>query len=358
MTDKPKILIVDDEELNVELLIDLLEDEGYITASAGDGQQALQLYAENKPDLVLLDVMMPVLDGYATCQKLRELEKDADRQTPIIFISAKANLEDKLKGYAAGGDDYVTKPFDNAELLAKVESTLQKYRQIEELQSNSRQAQAMTFQMMTHASKIGSIGRFLQESLASKTIDELIDRFFELVVQFDLACTLKIQWGHDLIIRSHDGIERPLDIEIIKSYGGQDRIFHFGKNRALFNWGEVMLLVRNVGDEADPIAIMMDGLLAGFRAVSTQLMLLNTVDSFQRRNQQLTSQSARVLDDLDEDLRMLFNEFGTATSLTTHEEEAIASVVNKHRQHLDAIASESLRLEALVSQALLNFKGA
>lgn len=119
------IMIIDDEELNVELLVDLLEDAGYLTIAANNGEQALQKFVAAKPDLILLDVMMPVLDGYATAKQLRQLETE-NSQTPILFLSAKASQEDQLKGYEAGGDDYITKPFDNDELLVKVKATLSK----------------------------------------------------------------------------------------------------------------------------------------------------------------------------------------------------------------------------------------
>lgn len=358
MTDKKRILIVDDEELNVELLVDLLEDEGYVMDTANNGKQALDCFSANKPDLILLDVMMPILDGYAACAQIREQEKANDSiPTPIIFLSAKANLDDKLKGYEAGGDEYVTKPFDNAELLIKLENTLQKQQQIETLRSNADQAQSMTFQMMTNAAKIGAIGRFLQNSLACRNLDQLMDCFFDLSTQLEIGCVLKASWRNEAFIRSSDGIERPLDWEIISGYISPEKIFHFGKNRALFNWGEVTLLVRNVGDEADNIAIMMDGLLAGYRAIATHDLLLNSVDTFRKRNQQLAAQSAKTVDDLNDELRFVFNEFGSGTSLTEQEESAIATIVDNHRQHLDLIALESIRLEEMLEQALHAFKG-
>lgn len=357
MTDAKLILIVDDEQLNVELLLDVLASKGYRTITACNGLEALECYTAIKPDLVLLDVMMPDLDGYTTCLRLRDLEKDVDSTTPVIFLSSKANLDDKLKGYAAGGDDYVTKPFDNAELLVKIESALQRYQLMKVLQENASQAQSMTLMIMTNAAKIGIIGRFLQDSLACRDVEQLIDCFFEMVNQFELACTLKICWRNKVMTRSYDGVERALDKEILSNCAGQDKIFHFGKNRALFNWNEVALLVRNVGDEADNIAIMMDGLLAGYRAIATHDLLLNAVDDFGMRNRQLAAQSAKTVDDLNDELRVLFNEFGSGTTLNEHEELAIAAVVDHHRQHLDHIALESLRLEEQLGLALQMFKG-
>lgn len=357
MTNEKLILIVDDEELNLELLTDLLQDEGYRIEVASNGQQALDQYTQVKPDLILMDVMMPIMDGYTACQQLREQEKDQSYQTPVIFLSAKANLDDKLKGYEAGGDEYVTKPFDNAELLIKVENILRKQIQIKTLQTDAHQATAMTYQMMTNAAKIGSIGRFLQDSLNCKDLEQLISLFFEMVESFELGCSLKVRWGNTDLVRFHDGIDRPLDKEIITSYIGDEKIFHFGKRRALFNWGNVSLLVRNVGDEADNIAIMMDGLQAGYRAISTQNLLLTAIDDFHHHNHRLASQSAKEVDDLNENLRILFNEFGSGTALTEHEELAISQLIDRHRQHLDLIVNDTKVLEQRLKQSLLSFLG-
>lgn len=356
MSNEKLILIVDDEELNVELLTDLLQDEGYRTSAAADGREALALLESIEPDLILLDVMMPVLDGYATCQQIRELEQDDPDPTPIIFLSAKANIEDKLKGYAAGGDDYVTKPFENEELLAKVESTLKKYEAIAALRNQAQQAQSMTFQMMTNAAKVGTVGRFLLDSLECRSIEQLVKAFFELCNQFELPCTLRVKQPKGDLILSHDGIDRPLDIEIIKNYTGHEKIFHFGKNRALFSWGDVTLLVRNVADEADTIAIMMDGLLAGYRSIMTQNVLIKTINAFRTRNQNLVAQSAKTLDDLNDELRILFNEFGSGSTLREDEENAISALVDKHRSHLDRLTVESRQLENMLNQALSAFQ--
>ncbi len=113
-----RILAVDDNPTNIAILEELLSDN-YELATAASGEEALEIAATFRPDLVLLDIMMPGIDGYETCQKMR-----ADpilHGTKIVMVSAKAMTSERLKGYAAGADDYVTKPFDAAELLAKVQ---------------------------------------------------------------------------------------------------------------------------------------------------------------------------------------------------------------------------------------------
>ncbi len=117
MQQQNKILIVDDNPTNVLILEEML-GESYRLQTATCGEDALTLAQGFKPDLVLLDIMMPGLDGYETCRLLRE--KRALRHTKIVMVSAKAMLEERLHGYDVGADDYITKPFEQEELLAKV----------------------------------------------------------------------------------------------------------------------------------------------------------------------------------------------------------------------------------------------
>ena len=117
MHKQSKILIVDDNPTNVLILEEILS-EAYRLQTATSGEDALALAQDFKPDLVLLDIMMPGLDGYETCRLLRE--KRELRHTKIVMVSAKAMLEERLHGYDVGADDYITKPFEQEELLAKV----------------------------------------------------------------------------------------------------------------------------------------------------------------------------------------------------------------------------------------------
>lgn len=117
-----KILIVDDEIANRKLLTGIFRKEGYRLVEAGDGVDAIKLALQEMPDLILLDIMMPQKDGYQVCQELKQNNRSAD--IPIIFLSAKAEKEDKIKGLELGGVDYVTKPFDRREVLARAKAQL------------------------------------------------------------------------------------------------------------------------------------------------------------------------------------------------------------------------------------------
>ena len=115
------VLIVEDDPNIRELLQMYLEKDGYAVTCAADGSQGLMKFRSIKPDLVLLDVMMPVMDGWAVCKAIRQ-----DSNTPVIMLTAKSETDDKLMGLKAGADDYVTKPFEMKELLARIEAVLRR----------------------------------------------------------------------------------------------------------------------------------------------------------------------------------------------------------------------------------------
>jgi two-component system cell cycle response regulator len=118
-----KILIVDDYAANVKLLERNLQAAGYETVAAWDGEDALQKVRTERPDLILLDIMLPKIDGFEVCRRLRADEATA--VIPIIMITALKDTEDRIRGLESGGDDFISKPFDRGELLARVKSLLQ-----------------------------------------------------------------------------------------------------------------------------------------------------------------------------------------------------------------------------------------
>lgn len=111
-----KVLVAEDDALIREGLIDILEDEGYTTTSAADGQEALDKYRNEAPNVLLLDIMMPQMSGYDVCKEIRA----DNRSIPIIFISAKSEEIDKVVGLELGADDFIVKPFGIKEVIARI----------------------------------------------------------------------------------------------------------------------------------------------------------------------------------------------------------------------------------------------
>lgn len=121
---KKKILVIDDTEFMTKLISDTLTEAGYVVVTASDGYQGLEKVGTEKPDLVILDIVMPGIDGFEVCRILRE--DDRNNLMPIIMLTAQEDEDDKLTGLELGADDYIIKPFNHRELLSRVRNTLKR----------------------------------------------------------------------------------------------------------------------------------------------------------------------------------------------------------------------------------------
>lgn len=120
----PTILVADDDTNIRELVCLFLHNDGFATAEAADGKDALAVYASRQVDLVVLDIMMPIMDGWMLCKELRRANPDL----PLLMLTARGETWEKVKGFDLGADDYLTKPFDPLELTARVRALLKRYR--------------------------------------------------------------------------------------------------------------------------------------------------------------------------------------------------------------------------------------
>jgi DNA-binding response OmpR family regulator/nitrogen-specific signal transduction histidine kinase len=183
------ILIVDDNHDNLALLRDILQRQGHKVRPATSGELAIRAALARPPDLILLDVRLPGLDGYATCVELRAAE--ATRDIPVIFISALDQAEHKLEGFRAGGVDYISKPFDDAEVVARVNTQLRLHRLQQDLEEQVRRRtveleqalQDLRGSNMRHemCQQIASLGHWnLDPGSYALTLSAQVSRIFEL----------------------------------------------------------------------------------------------------------------------------------------------------------------------------------
>ncbi len=216
-----KILIVDDDSNICELLRLYLEKEGWDTAIAGDGMKALEMFETEKPDLILLDVMMPRLDGWQVCRELRKKS-----QCPIIMLTAKGEVFDRVLGLELGADDYVVKPFEAKEVVARVKAVLRRsgaqgpkkvkevrydklYINMEnyELRVDGKQVDAppkemeLIFHLASNPNRVYTRDQLLDEVWGfeyygdSRTVDVHVKRLREKLDGVSDQWTLKTVWG-------------------------------------------------------------------------------------------------------------------------------------------------------------------
>lgn len=170
MDEPARILVVDDTPANIKLLDAVLSPRRYTVVPAASGAEALSLVTQDPPDLILLDILMPEMDGYEVCRRLRA--DPATAHLPVIMITA-SETRDKVKGLEAGADDFVTKPFDQAELLARVASLLRVKRYHDIIQSQAAALaewnatlEARVAEQVGQLERLGRLRRFLSPQLA------------------------------------------------------------------------------------------------------------------------------------------------------------------------------------------------
>ncbi|TMH69676.1 MAG: sigma-54-dependent Fis family transcriptional regulator [Betaproteobacteria bacterium] len=162
--DGATVLVVDDEPLNVDLVEQELGAAGYKTVSAASGEQAVIVAAKSRPDLILLDVMMPGMDGYAVCQSLKQSE--ATRDIPVVFLTALTDTFEKVRAFKLGAVDYVTKPFQPEELLARVGTHIALRREIEAHRKSRATIQRLVDEMRHDMVGDSPAARRLREQIA------------------------------------------------------------------------------------------------------------------------------------------------------------------------------------------------
>lgn len=200
-----KILVVDDEEALVRLLTYNLNKEGFITIPAYDGVEALQKITEEKPDLIILDLMLPGKDGLEICREVRA----QGVKTPIIMLTARDEEIDKVVGLEMGADDYVTKPFSVRELSARVKAVLRRNRQMEEKADASSIITVGEFALKSESYEVYYKDKLLELTLKEYELLELLIKNRGRVLKRDYL--LQVLWDYAEPVNT-----RVLDVHISK----------------------------------------------------------------------------------------------------------------------------------------------
>ncbi len=282
MPENPLLLIVDDEPFNLEILEEVLAEK-YQFEFAASGEECLKKLQKIKPNLILLDVKMPGMSGIETCKKLK-----SDLQTtdiPVIFVSALDLPEERLTGYKAGGEDYITKPFDEEELLTKIELTLVSLQEKETLQQGSNDAMAMAMTAMTQASEMGEVMQFTRDSYHCMTQEALAKRLLVSLSQFELSATIRVTINKQDTYFSTSGIVGDREQDVMSQMKQGERFIHFGK-RTIINFKNISVLIKNMpikeadkyGRLNDVLGMLLEGADARIVGLEMSISLVSLIN--------------------------------------------------------------------------------
>lgn len=372
MDTRSYILGVDDEPVNRAILQEIFEDDFDFICVEG-GQQCLDMLAERTPDLILLDVNMPGMNGLETCKKIRSTPSNAE--IPIIFVSALTTPEERLAGYEAGGDDYITKPFVTEELVAKVELTLKQHKSKTDLQQSSDYAMKTAMTAMTSASELGLAVRFLQESFGCHTPQELVKKVFEYTNQYGVEASIIIRQDSKYITLFSDGIERPLEASALEQLRSKGRIYTLA-NKVIINGNHASLLIRDlpmdeeekVGRLRDHLAVLLDGIDARLEAIDTSMALekrkqalaaaiestreeIIEIDKVNRLQQ--TGVNAEI-SNIAKNIEAAFITLG----LTEEQEQSLINIVNKAESNTDELYKKGIEIDQRFTKIIDKLKNA
>ncbi len=266
MSSKPCLLAVDDEEMNLNIINDLLGDKFNIHP-VKNGQKCLDSLQEKIPDIILLDVMMPVLDGLETCRKIRANPLFQD--IPVIFVSALASPNERMNGYEAGGDDYLLKPFDEDELVAKINLLLKNKIQIKKEIEQKDYATKTAMTSMVSASETGHLICFMQSILTINNIEALHKLISDTLTQYGLEGCVMLNHLEAPDFFFSDSRIRPIEQDILKEASTHTKKIIEFSGHAIFNTEHVSILIRGMpGDKEkagrykDHLAMLIDSIEA------------------------------------------------------------------------------------------------
>ena len=335
------LLIVDDDEMHCELVSDMLEDE-YKILTATTSHEAESLFSEQKPDIVLLDINMPGRDGIELC---RALKQEHSNDFSVIFVSGHNSLEERLKAYDAGGDDFVAKPFEMKELLAKIHAVA--HYQINKLSLQDQEAfsRNMAFQSMAEASQYGHVLQFFKNIMHSKSLDEIAKHFFEMMTNLNLITSLQF---HGRETHSYDQINgqcSPIEENLFELLRGVGRLYDFD-NRTILNDRHVSFLIKNMpvdddinyGRLRDVTAVIIEGLEAKYQDIQREKALKSILTGVQDIIDHISEQIDHHDNHIKVQTHNLILEIKTSfdeLDLTLEQEEFFTQVIEKSIKDMD-----------------------
>ncbi|MDH4274169.1 MAG: response regulator [Gammaproteobacteria bacterium] len=371
----PKVFVAEDEPSGLVLFQLALKDK-FELKTATDGIAALTAIKSFLPAVVLLDVNMPGKNGYEVCKQLKE--DAATRDAIIIFVSGADSIEERMHGYAVGGDDYVTKPFDPVELAAKVTRAVAVRQAMSQLAQEAGMAKGMATEVMANMGELGIVLLFMRNMFISHSYEDVARHLVAALRGYRLPAVLKIRGVLGCFEIGTSGIIKPLESELIDKLATGGRICDF-EGRTIFNYGRVSILIKMMptdnkefyGRIKDHAAILAEGADARvatldmdetirIQRVALEGVIRDTQKTIGDTNQvyrALKLKNTSIMRELLQKVEDLYMSLG----LSEIQEERLSRVINSACDQSSALYDEDLAVSAQLAniqqrlQEVLNF---
>ena len=372
-----KVLLVDDDELTLQMLEATLEAD-YAISSVTSGTEALARCAAETFDLIVLDVDMPGLDGYETCRQLKA--NYASAEIPVIFHSARTSIEERLQGYAAGGADYLPKPFDAGELIAKIGLVLSHRAKQLELSGQLEETMNAVLSTADMMGEAGVVLEFQRQLGSCAGYADVARATFDALHRYNLEGCMRIQGRGELFASNGRGpcsaLENSILDHLVSQKVGQ-RIRPLGPHTG-FAYGSVVLFVRNLrmdrggtemersesermGRALDNVAMLVEGAIVRVAALDTELAARDLADvrhlvsmtrgaltDISARNQAQRMEILRAFEELTEEVELSFVSLG----LTDDQENFLSSIIKKQAAKVMSSLDQSQEVEQFLGRVI------
>ena len=286
MSQSFKAFAVDDDLVVLDIISVILEPECQLQTVLSAEACQLQLASE-KPDLFLLDINLPGIDGYTLCRQIKD--DPAFRNTPVIFVSGHDTIEERIKGYDAGGEDFIVNPFEPEELLRKFKIAQQMIQNQRSLVEQVAEAELLSSMVMASMDETGILLQFMSKLIAMETPEEIATGALELMQRFRLDGVVQTRIGGVSETTSASGKNMPLEVSVIEHVRSQGRIFEF-RQRSVHNFERVTLMVNNLPlDDPDYCGRLRDHLSVAAQGIDSRLKALQTEEASQRAQEGIRS---------------------------------------------------------------------
>lgn len=368
------LLYIEDNENNQLLVQKGLNEHQISTAS--NSRDGLELARSLVPDIILLDVNLPDKSGYEICEELRA--EFATASIPVIFISGMTTLEDRLKGYKSGGDDYVCKPVDMAELSSKVLTHLNRRKELSDLAQRLQYASSTAMLAMTTGGETGTVLNFVIDTYECHDYPSLAHKTFEFLSNFAEKGCLQIRGVDDVYNYSYSGSVSPLEKQILDSAAQTLRIVTVG-NKTVFNSAHATLLIKNMPiSDAELMGRMRDNLALALKGINARIHTLRLAEAHKKQRHekmfgvlQLLRDQIQEIDQyiggmnqkihvIAEELLLAVQDHLSEIGLTHSQEQDILEILRmSHHQlhdlqdHSEELDGRFLQLEASLIEATL-----